>query len=254
MANTQVSTQAAGNPVVNWIKGHVPQIGAVVFWLLLVGGALLYREANDLTFPELARQFESFIADTWYGPLIYVLVYFLRPLILFPASLLSIMAGNIYGLWWGLFWGLIAGTVSAIIPYLAGRWFSASVEEEDESGEKKNPLQRFVALLKQNPFQAVLTMRLLFLPYDAVSILAGSIKVPFLIFFLGTLAGNIPGSIPFVSFGASVTGDIYSGEVNLDWRVLAFSLTVLVLSIAFSRFLKRFDPANKVKNEEATAE
>jgi uncharacterized membrane protein YdjX (TVP38/TMEM64 family) len=234
------------------IRKNAPKVIAIVFWLAIVVSVVVYQRSTGLSPQELganlADGLSEFIAGTWYGPFIYIFVYFLRPVIMFPASILTILAGNLYGLAWGMFWGLIAGTASSIIPFYAGKWLFKGKEQDEK--KKKNDedatgqLQKFAGVLRDNPFQTVLTMRLLFLPYDPVSIFAGSLGVPFWKFFVATLAGNVVGSIPYIALGASVQGNPFTAEAEFNPWILVLAVTMLVLSIGFSRLIKRWQSKN----------
>ncbi|MEO0561501.1 MAG: VTT domain-containing protein [Chloroflexota bacterium] len=245
-----------GNPVVTWVRANPEKIIALVFWLLIIGGVIYYYQTSGFESPtalgaDLADRLSEFIAGTWYGPLIYIFIYFLRPVILFPASILTILAGNLYGLWMGMVWGLIAGTTSSIIPFYAGKWFFAGRnDEEGEADGEESRLQKFAGVLRDNPFETVLTMRLLFLPYDPVSIFAGSLGVPFWKFFVATLMGNVVGSIPYIALGASVQGNPFTAEVEFNPWIFVLAITTLVLSIGFSQLYKRL----KAKDEETAVE
>lgn len=240
--------QSGFNPV-RWAKNHVTQLVGVGIWVVIILGTRQYMQANDLTFTELVNQLAELLTGTWYGPLIYIIIYLLRPLILFPASLLTILAGSIFGLAFGFLWGLIAGTLSAAIPYAVGRWFSSETPEEAAEQADANALQRFIGLMRRNPFQAVLTMRLLYLPYDAVSLIAGNLRIPFVAFALATALGNLGGTFSFVGIGASIEGDISTGEVSINPAIFAFSAVVLVSSLALSRYLNKRQ-AQKDENDE----
>lgn len=236
---------------VSWVKSHVKQLIGVAFWIGVIIATRQYMQANDLTFLELVNQLAAVLTGTWYGPLLYIVIYLLRPLILFPASLLTILAGSIFGLAFGFLWGLIAGTLSAAIPYIVGRWFSGD-ERQVVADENANALQRFIGLMKRNPFQTVLTMRLLYLPYDAVSVVAGNLRIPFVSFALATAIGNIGGSFSFVSIGASVPlENLNTGEISVNPATFVFGAVVLVSSLALSRYLNKRqaqkDAAEKAK-------
>jgi uncharacterized membrane protein YdjX (TVP38/TMEM64 family) len=192
--------------------------------------------SNSLTFADLTRQLQTLLMGTWYGPLLYILVYLLRPLIVFPASLLTILGGSIFGLGWGFVVVLIAGTLSAALPYVVGRWFSRGGESQTKTHPR---IQSFLDLLRRTPFQAVLIMRLIYLPYDAVSLLVGSLRIGFLPFIAATALGNTAGTLSFVGIGASIEGDLASGDLSLNPTILLFSGLILILSIVLSRMLKR---------------
>jgi uncharacterized membrane protein YdjX (TVP38/TMEM64 family) len=219
-----------------WLKERRTAVIAVLFWLVLIAVTRQYMTINNVGFSELAVQLQTVLTTAWYGPLLYLLVYLLRPVILFPASLLTILGGNVFGLWPGFLYVLVAGTVSAAIPYGIGRWFA---KEEAHKPLDESAIQRFIRVLRRNPFQAVLTMRLIYLPYDAVSFVAGSLRIPFLLFMLATLIGNVAGTLSFVGVGASIEGDLAAGEVSLNPAVLVFSGIVLIASIAVSRIMSR---------------
>jgi uncharacterized membrane protein YdjX (TVP38/TMEM64 family) len=219
-----------------WIKAHRTALVAVLFWLALLLVMRQYMAANQLSFAQLAAQLQTTLSGAWYGPPLYIAVYLVRPVILFPASLLTILGGSVFGLWPGFLYVLIAGTASAILPYGVGRWFSGAQAQEQS---QPSTIQHFIRMLQQNPFQAVLIMRLIYLPYDAVSLVAGGLHIPFLSFFIATALGNVAGTLSFVGLGASLEGDLAAGEVSINPAVLLFSGLILVISIVISRLLNR---------------
>lgn len=219
-----------------WIRERPKTIGAIIFWLVVLFLVRQYMQANDLTFGELTDQLAVLLTGTWYGPLLYIIIYIFRPLILFPASLLTLLGGSVFGLFPGSLIVLVAGTLSSIIPYWAGVSLS---RDESDTAQPEHRLQRFVTMLKDNPFQAVLIMRLLYLPYDAVSILAGSLRINFGVFLLATAIGNIGGTLAYVGLGSSIQGDISSGEISFDPNILLFSFVVLIIGLGVSRMINK---------------
>lgn len=220
--------------MIAWIVKRRAPLVAVAFWGALLLVARQYMTANDLTFAGMAEQLAQLLTDTWYGPIIYITVYLLRPLILFPASLLTILGGSVFGLFPGFFYVLLAGTLSALFPYAMGRWFAPSDQAEPVA---QNILQRFVGLLRRNPLQAVITLRLLYLPYDAVSFVVGNLRIPFVAFFVGTLIGNVPGTFAYTGIGAALESDFSTGEITLNPTILLMSLAILIVSLGLSRAL-----------------
>jgi len=201
---------------------------------------------NDLTFSALTNQIGEVLSNSWYGILIYTLLFIFRSVVLFPGALLTILGGSIFGIFPGYPIVLFAGTLSALIPYGVGRKL---VDDEADSTHTKRRFDRFISLLKQNPFQTVLIMRLLYLPYDAVSVLAGSLRINFMVFFLATFIGNLGGTLAYVGIGASIQGDITTGDISLDTNILLFSLVVLVIGLGLSRLLQRFNITNQDTTE-----
>jgi len=219
-----------------WIRNRFKTVSAIIVWLIILILVRQYMQINNLTFDELTDQLATLLTGTWYGPLLYIIVYIFRPLILFPASLLTLLGGSVFGLFPGSLIVLVAGTLSSIIPYGAG-WALSNTDTSVAQSEGR--FKRFVAMLKNNPFQAVLIMRLLYLPYDAVSILAGSLRINFAVFMVATAVGNIGGTLAYVGIGASIQGDISSGEISFDPNILLFSLIILVIGLGLSRIINR---------------
>ncbi|MEO1440007.1 MAG: VTT domain-containing protein [Chloroflexota bacterium] len=256
MENTKAKNESTGFDFGQFLKNNAVKIIAITFWLIIVIAIVIFQQSIGLGASELAAdlttRLQESIAGTWWGPIAYTFVYFLRPVILFPASVLTILGGNLYGLAVGLPIVVFAGTVSAIIPYFAGRWLFGSATEAEEENEEIGRLMKFAEELRNNPFQTVITMRLLFLPYDGASIFAGSLKVPFVPFFVATLLGNVIGAIPYVALGASVEGNPFMEDVSLDPRILALAGVTLVLSIAGSQIYKRYQARKEAQQAAAT--
>jgi len=248
------STPSIGTRLLNRAKTHPTQITALIFWTIIIISTRQYMQANAIGFAELATQLSDLLTGTWYGPVIYIVIYLLRPLILFPASLLTLLAGNIFGLWFGFLYALFAGTISSIVPYSVGRWFSPQkiAEKEVLEDDKTSRIKQFIGLLRKNPFQAVLTMRLLFLPYDGVSILAGALRIGFVPFFLATALGNIGGTFAYVGAGASIEGDIASGEVSINPYIFAVTIAILIASVILSRVLNNMQSDKEKRNSQSS--
>ncbi len=215
-----------------FIRAHWPKITAIIIWATIIIGTQQYLRSTGQTFEQLAMQFEQTISTVWYGPLAYILAYLIRPLTLFPASLITILAGRVFGLWWGLLYALIAGTLSALVPFLVGKLFANKQPDHKYEG-----ILQYANQIKKEPFQSILILRLLYMPYDPLSFLAGTINVSLWSFMVATFVGNIVGAFIFVSLGASIEGtNITNASINPS-TVIA-SVIVFVISIVVSRIIK----------------
>jgi uncharacterized membrane protein YdjX (TVP38/TMEM64 family) len=87
-------------------------------------------------------------------------------------------------------------------------------------------------------------MRFIFLPYDAVSYLAGFLRIKFWPFILATALGSIPGTIAFIGFGASI--ESFNGALpKLNPVTLGVSVVIFIISIALSRMFKKKEEVDK---------
>ncbi|MBK9050078.1 MAG: TVP38/TMEM64 family protein [Chloroflexi bacterium] len=172
------------------------------------------------------------------GQLLYIVIYVLRPLLLFPATIVSLLSGFLFGPVLGVVYTVIGSNSSAMLAYGVGRYFGQGVLDAEQSG---GLIQKYAQRLRENSFEAVLVMRLIFLPYDLVHYIAGFLKIDWRAFLLATIIGSIPGTISIVLLGSSfgTLDELLAGEVSLNPVALAVSIILIVVSIAISRTLKR---------------
>lgn len=197
----------------------------------------------------ITNQLVAFLRTTPYAPLLYMGAQALRPPF-FSAALLTIAGGLLFGPYWGVFYALTGAMASAMIGYVIGRYLGQRVSAHD--GESQEIMQRYAENMRQHPFESVLTMRVLFLPYDLVNYLAGALQIEWPPFILATLLGSIPGTISFVLLGASVEGNLLRGVATLNPTTLAASGIIFVSSLAISRYLKQEDEG--AQEEDVTGE
>lgn len=166
--------------------------------------------------------------------MVYIALYAIRPLILFPSSILTVAGGFVFGPVFGVLYTVIASNISATIAFYVGRFFGEGLLKDDGSD---NLIQRYARRMRENSFETIMIMRFIFLPYDAVSYLAGFLRIHFWPFILATALGSIPGTIAFVGFGASIES-FDSGLPELNPAILLGSAIIFIISIALSRICK----------------
>lgn len=222
-----------------WMRQNPGKIAIIGIWLVMLAALRWTMTAEGLTFAEALAAGRDLLAAAWIGPIVYVMIYMVRPVLLFPASLLTILAGQIYGLQLGFVYGLLAGTLSAIVPYAAGVWIARKPQQHaaDEVLTAVNDWR--LRLPRERPFVVVLTMRLLYLPYDTVSFAVGVLGIRFGAFFAATAIGNIAGTLAFVGIGASLKGELGDAGASLDPAMLLLSVVLFVLSLGASQMLRQ---------------
>lgn len=231
----------------SFLSKHGQKLIAAAFWVLLVGSYSWYYQANNLTTETALLQLVDLFSSAW-GPLLYIVLYALRPLIFFPATLLTLTSGAIFGagsllnLALAVLYTAIGANASAMVAYLVGHFFGQGLLQTQEGGEGKAGLiQRYAERMRNNSFETVLIMRFIFLPYDLVNYLAGILRIDWKAFLLATILGSIPGTIAFVSFGASIDiKELAAGKTpQFNPWVLGFGLAILLVSLAISRYFKK---------------
>lgn len=229
----------------SFLQKHGQKVVAAAFWLLLIGGYSWYYRATGLTTETALLQVVNLL-DSPFGPLLYILLYTLRPLLFFSAAVLTITSGAIFGagsivkLALAILYTVIGSNLSATVAYSVGRFFGQGLLTAGD-GENSGLLQRYADRMRQNSFETILIMRFIFLPYDLVNYLAGILRIDWKAFILASLLGSIPGTIAFVSFGASLNiKELAMGKTpQFNPWVLFFGVVIFIVSLVISRYFKK---------------
>jgi uncharacterized membrane protein YdjX (TVP38/TMEM64 family) len=223
-------------------------VGAIVAWQL-------HQSSTGRSVTETAQAFIDVVGESWWGVVAYVLVYLARPIVLFPASLLTIVAGILFGPVVGVVVVVFAANASAMVAYGVGRLLGRPPAGSDAEPGDLSMARRWSNRMRDNSFETVLIMRLLFLPYDLVNYLAGLLRLRWLPFLLATALGSLPGTVSFVLLGASLDR-VDDGLGGIDPVALGASVVIFVVSIVLARILRRRQPDDMVTetiDEESSA-
>jgi len=223
-----------------FMKKHGQKLIALVFWVLLIAAYQWYAITNELSPLEVVQRLLGFLNQGLWGPIIYIVLYTIRPLILFPSTLLTLAGGFVFGPILGIVYTIIASNLSSTVAFYVGRYFGKDLLQDDQSDTL---VQRYARRMRENSFETVMIMRFIFLPYDAVSYLAGFLNIKFWPFIVATALGSIPGTIAFVGFGASI--ESFTGTVpKINPITLGFSMVIFIVSIVLSRIFKKREGIN----------
>lgn len=205
---------------------------AVFAWVVLLAAWFVYQSSGGHGPVDTAQRLVDLARGSWWAVLAYVAVAVVRPLVFFPATLVTVAAGILFGPVAGIAVAVIAANVSALVGYSIGRRLRS-----ERPSSKAGTLGRWNARLHSNTFEAVLITRLLFLPYDAVNYGCGVARVRRAPFLAATAIGTLPGTVAFVLVGASIS-HLDAGLGGVDQSTLAASAVVIILSIIASRVVR----------------
>lgn len=214
---------------------------ALAAWAALVVSYLAATLGSGRTPLDVLIAVVTFLREHPLGPVVYLLAYAARPLVLFSAGLLSIAAGLLYGPAVGVALVVLGANASAVVAYGLGRGLGADLAG---AALQRSRLGGMVGRLRSNAFEAVLTLRFVFAPYDAVNYLAGALRLPLAAFTVATVVGSLPGTLVFVLFGAGLgdLGSLQDGALpRPDAALLTTSALLLLLSLGLARVWRRRD-------------
>jgi len=173
--------------------------------------------------------------NSWgiWGPVAYIVFYLLRPLILFPAAILSASAGVIWGIK-GFIYLMIAANISSTAEFLIARYFARGLVEKYIQGKISN----LDAKIEKHGFFAVLLIRLIpNVAWDIQNLGLGITKVKFRDYFWATLIGIMPGSFALIYFGASLI-KVLTNPRNF-WMILV-AVAIFAVVYLLQKYLRKY--------------
>ena len=180
-------------------KSGIPASGK---WLLIAAGIGLVIWFSRSVFEIDENGLRSWILSfgLW-APAIYILIYTIRPLVFFPASVLSIAGGLAFGAWLGTLYTIIGATLGAMLSFYVAKTLGKSLVRKEWTGNAG----KIQSQMEQNGFLYVLLFRLIpVINFDLISYVAAIAKVRFTPFALATFIGIIPGTFAYNFLGSSV--------------------------------------------------
>jgi len=78
--------------LIYYFKSNILQIATAIIWITVIITFTWYKKTTGLSFEQMALVFYNFISGSMWGPFIYIIAYAVRPIILFPATLMTFMS------------------------------------------------------------------------------------------------------------------------------------------------------------------
>jgi len=222
-----------------FIRDNILQIGTALLWLGIMVAFLSYKSVHDLSFEDMALSLYNFLwAGIWW-PILYILIYTIRPVVLFPGTFMTFMSGALFGFVGWLSYTLIGATFSALFAYVLWGVFGKKLLSGDDAGI----IGSLKSKVDKEPFVSVLMTRLLFFPYDITNYACGFLKVKWKEFTLATFIGIIPGSAVFILAGAAFHNEkltsFSEALQDIDVTLLYYAAGLFVITIGFAKVLKK---------------
>lgn len=211
------------------------RVVVIAVWAAAITGWFLYQRSTGLGTVGSLQAFIDDARGAWWALLAFMAVYAIRPLILFPATLMTIAGGLLFGPVLGIVATVVGANTSAMVAY----WVARSLGFESVAEAETNGLlSRWSTRMRNESFVTVLLMRFAFLPYDLVNYAAGLLRIRPLSFLAATALGSLPGTVSFTLAGASIES-LEEGPSGVDSKVLIASAAIFVVSLSISWFVKR---------------
>ncbi|ANU13079.1 DedA [Planococcus halocryophilus Or1] len=217
--------KSKGLQIAKWF-GIAALIG-IAIWL---SRSVFQVDANDLR--------NWILSFGLWSPIFYILIYTVRPLIFFPASVLSIAGGLAFGAWLGTLYTIIGATLGAMLSFYVAKTLGKSFVRKYRTGN----VGKIQSQMEQNGFFYVLLFR--FIPvinFDLISYVAAFAKVRFTSFALATFIGIIPGTFAYNFLGSSFV----SGNPKIIILAVVVFVILTVVPIALRNRWNKKQTLNK---------
>ena len=188
--------------------------GVVLVIMFILYKLNIFKFSNPEEFKDYIQSF-----GVW-APIVYIVLFTVVPLTLFPDSILAISGGLAFGIVWGSIYtmigALMGGTLAFFITRTIGNGAVNKLMDKKFKGAKKYTDKMGV--------EVILLLRLIPLfPFDIVSYLAGLSNIKFRKYIFGTIIGTIPGILIFNNIGEQI----------MDCTSFGFIVSIILLVLLF---------------------
>jgi uncharacterized membrane protein YdjX (TVP38/TMEM64 family) len=164
-----------------------------------------------------------------------VAVYLVRPFLLWPVSSVALVLGFLYGTAVALPLALAGAALTALPPYLVGRYAKTDIGLFGALGSSG---EQFVETVGE--FRGVVAARFSPVPGDPISYGSGLSGVSLKPFLAGTVIGEVPWALVTVLTGASMrTLSVSEFSLGPELVVALAGLAILILAGPLYRTLKQ---------------
>ncbi|WP_026883883.1 TVP38/TMEM64 family protein [Clostridium akagii] len=217
----------------NFFKDKLKYIGLavlIIFVLILI--FKLHPLFRNINFKHVKHYILSYGK---FSSIIFIIIYSLKPIVfIIPASLLSIVAGNIFGSFYAFIYSMIGCFLSATVAFFLARSLGKPFVDKMLKGK----IVKLDSSVEKHGFPIMLLMRLSFVfPYDGLSYACGLTKVKYKDFILGSILGIIPEMILYSYIGKNLGKHFIIKKLIMP--IIAIILIALIAYYFYNNYKSR---------------
>ena len=183
---------------------------------------------NPILFKNFIEQYEGYVE------IIFIAIYTVLTVIGVPGTVLTVVGGCLFGIWYGTIISTISATLGASCAFWAARYLFR--DSAQRRFKKSKRLTKYQAAVLEQPFNFVLTTRLIPIsPYNLVNYLFGLTSIDWLDYTLATAIGVIPGSFAYSWIGKSGEMVMTGGDRLSFFLALAFLALLSIIPLIYQR-------------------
>jgi uncharacterized membrane protein YdjX (TVP38/TMEM64 family) len=160
-----------------------------------------------------------------WAPGIYLLLFGIGPVFLWPEAILAMAGGLAFGPMWGTVLTTIGATFGGTLAFLVARYLGRDFIKRFFRGRLRTLDEKSA----EHGFKIIFFLRLIpLVPFNALDYAAGLSKIKLRDYVLGTFLGIMPGAFAYVNLGSRLE-NIYSWAFVLAVTFLALLVTIPML-------------------------
>ncbi|NGX58786.1 MAG: TVP38/TMEM64 family inner membrane protein YdjZ [Chlamydiae bacterium] len=203
-------------------------------FLLIIIGFIAFSIYFDLHEKISVEEIKKFVLNMGiWAPFVYILIYIVTSIIIFPNLLLSMAGGAIWGPYLGTVYTVIGASIGSILPFIIAKRLGRDFVMEKLKNSKIEVCDRFVS---RNGFIAVLIVRLIPLfAWELVNYGSGLCGIRMRDYLLATFLGTIPASFTYNLIGSSLGQPVDKMKIILIFSIVSLIAVFTILQKVFSR-------------------
>jgi uncharacterized membrane protein YdjX (TVP38/TMEM64 family) len=179
------------------------------------------------------------------GVALFIAMYIVATVLFFPASVLTIGAGFVFGVLAGTVIVSVSATIGAALAFLIARYLArGKIEQKVSSNQKFKQIDRAIG---EQGAKLVFLLRLSpLIPFNVSNYFYGLTAVRFWPYVLASWIGTFPGTLLYVYLGAAgkagLTAAAGQSSGRSAWEYLLFSLglvATVVVTVWVTRIARR---------------
>ncbi|MDC4223942.1 MAG: DUF3047 domain-containing protein [Candidatus Manganitrophus sp.] len=203
----------------------------VFFLLLLIALVVIIRLLGLQAYLDQERLRSGIGQWGAWGPLLYILIFAIAPVLFLPGLPITIAGGLAFGPLWGTIYASIGSTLGAGLAFLVARYFAREAVAE-MLGERWKRIEEGVA--ERGWVFVAITRLIPLFPFNLLNYAFGLTPIPFTTYLLTSWLFMLPGTAAYVVFSSSLL-DLIKGDFSP-----AFLLGLgLLLALSLVPFLYR---------------
>ena len=183
---------------------------------------------DPILFKSFIQQYEGYVEIT------FITIYTALTVIGVPGTVLTVVGGCLFGIWYGTVISTISATLGALCAFWAARYLFRNSARRRFGKSKR--LNRFQTAVLERPFGFVLTTRLIPIsPFNLVNYLFGLTSIDWLDYTIATFIGIIPGCFAYTWIGKSGEMALSGGDRLSFILALTFLALLSIIPMVYQR-------------------